>query len=69
MMREERAIQRRMSPEEKTEIRRAEKESWDEALSWKLAESALMNSMTFEERLAYYEESAEECRALGYNAG
>jgi hypothetical protein len=56
-----------MTPEEKAEMRRHEKELADEVLSWKLAESALMNSMTFEERLAYYEESAEECRALGFN--
>jgi hypothetical protein len=56
-----------MSPEEKEEIRRAEKEARDEVLSWKRAESALMNSMTFEERIAYYEKCAEKYRALGFN--
>jgi hypothetical protein len=56
-----------MSPEEKAEIRRAEKEARDEVLSWKRAESAVLNDMTFEERLAYHKKNAEEFRALGFN--
>jgi hypothetical protein len=56
-----------MSPEEKAEIRRAEKEARDEVLSWKRAVSAEMNAMTFEERLAHHAEMAEKCRARGFN--
>jgi hypothetical protein len=56
-----------MTPEERAELRRAEKEVRDEVLSWKLAESAKLNAMTTEERLAYYKKCADECRALGLN--
>jgi hypothetical protein len=54
-----------MTPEEKAEMRRHEKELTDELLAVKRAISAEMNAMTFEERLAYHKRSAEECRALG----
>jgi hypothetical protein len=68
MTREERAIQRRMTPEEKAEMRRAEKEVRDEVLSWKLAVSAEINALkTEEERLAYFKKIADECRAQGLN--
>jgi hypothetical protein len=57
-----------MSPEEKAEIRRAEKEARDEVLSWKLAVSAELNALkTDDEWFAYMEKSAEECRAEGFN--
>jgi hypothetical protein len=56
-----------MTCEERAEIRRAEKEVADEVLSWKLAVSAEMNAMTFEERLAHHERCAEKYRALGFN--
>jgi hypothetical protein len=67
MTSEERAIQRRMTPEEKAEIRRAEKEARDEVLSWKLAVSAEMNAMTFDERLAHHAKMAEKYRTEGFN--
>jgi hypothetical protein len=56
-----------MTPEEKAEMRCAEKEVRDEVLSWKLAESAVLNAMTTEERLVYYKQCADECRARGLN--
>jgi hypothetical protein len=56
-----------MTPEERAEMRRHEKELADEVLSWKRAESAVLNSMTFEERLAYHKKNAEKFRALGFN--
>jgi hypothetical protein len=67
MTREERAIQRRMTQEEKAEMRRHEKELRDEVLSWKLAVSARMNAMTFEERLVHDAQFAEKLRARGFN--
>jgi hypothetical protein len=57
-----------MSPEEKAEIRRAEKEAMDEILAIKRAFSAELNALkTDAEWFAYMERSAEECRALGLN--
>jgi hypothetical protein len=56
-----------MTPEERAEMRRHEKELADEVLSWKRAESAVMNAMTFEERMAYHKKNADEFRALGFN--
>jgi hypothetical protein len=57
-----------VSPEERAEMRRHEKELADEVLSWKYAVSAELNALkTDEEWFAYMEKSAEECRALGLN--
>jgi hypothetical protein len=56
-----------MTPEERAEMRRHDKELADEVLSWKQAASAKLNAMTTEERLAYFEQSAEKYRALGFN--
>jgi transcription termination factor Rho len=67
MTSEERARQRRMSPEEKAEIRRAEKEARDEILAIKRAISAEMNAMTFDEQLAHHAKMAEKYRAEGFN--
>jgi hypothetical protein len=56
-----------MTPEERAELRRAEKAVADEVLSWKRAVSAKLNAMTTEERLAHYKQLADECRANGLN--
>jgi acyl-CoA reductase-like NAD-dependent aldehyde dehydrogenase len=52
MTREERAIQRRMTPEEKAEMRRHEKELTKEILARKRAASVRWTAMTPEERAA-----------------
>ena len=68
MTSEARARLRKMTKEERAAMRRAEKETADEVLSWKPAVSAELNAMkTEEERLALYKQWADECRAEGYN--
>jgi hypothetical protein len=55
-----------MTPEERAEMRRHEKELADEVLSWKLAVSAELNALnTDEEWHAYFKEIGDECRARG----
>jgi cystathionine beta-lyase/cystathionine gamma-synthase len=56
-----------MTPEERAEMRRHEKALTEEILAVKRAESAVMNAMTFEERMAYHKKNADEFRALGFN--
>jgi hypothetical protein len=56
-----------MTPEERTEMRRHEKALAEEVLARKRAMSAKLNAMTTEERLAYYEQISDECRARGFN--
>jgi hypothetical protein len=56
-----------MTPEERAEMRRHEKALTEEILAVKRAYSAKLNAMTDEEQLAYFEHSAEEYRALGFN--
>jgi hypothetical protein len=62
-----RAMLKRMTPEERAEMRRHEKELANEVLAVKRAFSAELNAMTTEERLAYYKKIGDECRALGFN--
>jgi hypothetical protein len=56
-----------MTPEERAEMRRAEKAVADEVLSWKRAVSERLNAMTSEERRIHYKQLAEKYRALGLN--
>ena len=66
MTSEARARWRKMTKEERAAMRRAEKETADEVLSWKLAVSAELNAMkTEEERLAYYREIGDRYRSRG----
>jgi hypothetical protein len=68
MTSEIRAAMRRMTPEEREEARLTEKRVREETLAVKYAVSAELNALkTDEEWFAYMEESAEECRALGFN--
>jgi acyl-CoA reductase-like NAD-dependent aldehyde dehydrogenase len=57
---------RRMTPEERAEMRRHEKELSNEILAVKRAFSEKLNAMTFEERHTYLKQSAEKFRARGY---
>jgi hypothetical protein len=57
-----------MSPEERAEMRRHEKELIKEILAVKRAFSAELNALkTDEEWHAYMKKLSDECRALGYN--
>jgi hypothetical protein len=56
-----------MTPKEKAEMRRAEKETRDEVLSWKREFSAKLNAMTDEEQLAYFKQLGDKYRARGLN--
>jgi hypothetical protein len=57
-----------MTPEERAEMRRHEKELADEVLSWKYAVSAELNALkTDEERHAYFQKIRDECIADGLN--
>jgi hypothetical protein len=57
-----------MTPAERAEMRRAEKEAADEVLSWKRAVSAELNALkTDEEWHAYFKQISDECRAEGLN--
>jgi hypothetical protein len=67
MTSEARARWRKMTKEERAAMRRAEKETADEVLSWKLALSSKLNAMTTEERLAYYMEIGDKYRSRGLN--
>jgi hypothetical protein len=61
-------MQKRMTPEEKAEMRRHEKELIDELLAVKWAISAEVNALkTAEEHCAYYKQIGDNCRALGFN--
>jgi hypothetical protein len=67
MTSEIRAAMRRMTPEERAEARLAEKKVREEVLAVKYAFSAKLNAMTPEERHVYFDQLADECRALGFN--
>jgi hypothetical protein len=67
MTREVRAELRRMTPEERAEMRRHEKALADEVLARKYALSAKLNAMTDEEQFAYFKQLGEKYRALGFN--
>jgi cystathionine beta-lyase/cystathionine gamma-synthase len=56
-----------MTPEEREEMRRHEKALTEEILAVKLAYSAKLNAMTFEERMAYHKKNVDKYRALGFN--
>ena len=68
MTSEARARWRKMTKEERAAMRRAEKETADEVLSWKLAVSAELNALkTEEEWIAYFKEISDRYRARGLN--
>jgi hypothetical protein len=54
-----------MTPEERAEMRRHEKELADEVLTVRRALSEELNAMTNEEQRAHFKKIGDECRARG----